>query len=260
MESETQSHEEGQSTGDKTGETIRSGRPLVNGSPIDEPTLELDPESPASILLQQSPRPLVSDPVSRTWATLLERPDSGNTDRPVLVQWVSPDSPEPPAHYHPKTETFKTLEGQLTVVRDGEPIQLDPGESLTVEPGHEHTFRNDTNEIVAFKAELPSIRMVKGLYTAWGLAHKRGRDEGGNFPGPGPVESLVIAADLYDETVMTMVPQSVQRVLWATAGRIARLSGATGITDGYLDASFWNRHVEQPELESPKDVTGESTN
>lgn len=255
MKSETQSHNQARSTGERERETLRTGRPLVNGSPIDGPTLELNPESPASVHLRQSPRPLVSDPVNRTWATLLEQPNSGNTDRPVLVQWVSPDSPEPPVHYHPTTETFKTLEGQLTVVRDGEPIQLDPGESLTVEPRHEHTFRNDTDEIVAFRAELPSIQMVKGLYTAWGLAHGRGRDEDGNFPGPGPIESLVIAADLYDETTMTIIPHSVQRVLWATVGRMARLSGATGITDVYLDGDFWNRHVEQPEWELPKDGT-----
>jgi mannose-6-phosphate isomerase-like protein (cupin superfamily) len=221
----------------------------VDGTSADGPTLALDPESPASVLLRQSPRPLVSDPASRTWATLLEVPDSGETDRPVLVQWVSPGSPEPPVHHHPTTETFRALEGRVTVVREGDPIRLDPGESLTVEPGQEHTFRNDTDEIVAFRAELPSIRTLKGLYTAWGLAHERGSDASGTYPGPGAVQSLVIAAELSDETTMTMAPLPVQRLLWATVGRVARLAGATGIDDAYLDASFWNRHVEQPEWE-----------
>jgi len=185
--------------------------------------------------------------VSETWATLLERPDSGETDRPVLLQWVSPTSPEPPVHSHSATETFRGLEGQTTVVCEGEQIRLGPGESLTVEPGQKHTFRNDTDEVVAFSAELPSMRTVKGLFTAWGLAHERGSDEDGTYPGPGPIRSLVVAADLAPETTIAMVPLPIQRLLWATVGRVARLAGTTGIDDAYLDASFWNRHVEQPE-------------
>lgn len=226
---------------------MRTGRPIVDGAPIDGPTLELNRESPASDLLRQSPRPLVSDPASRTWATLLERPDAGETDRPVLVQWLSLESPEPLAHYHPATESFTALEGRLTVVREGAPVELDPGDSLTVDPGRAHTFRNDTDETVAFRAELPSMTTVKGLFTAWKLAHERGGDENGNFPGPGPVQSLVIAADLYDETTVATAPQSVQKPFWVTVGLFARLSGATGVDDASLDASFWERHVEQPD-------------
>ncbi|WP_313692428.1 cupin domain-containing protein [Halorarum halobium] len=247
MESETQPRDQGRRTDRSRGRTLRTGRPLVDGRPVAGPTLELDPESPASALLRQSPHPLVSDPAGGTWAALLERPDSGRSDRPVLVQWVSPASPEPPVHYHSTTETFRPLEGQLTVVREGDPIRLDPDESLTVEPERAHTFRNDTDEVVAFEAELPSMRTVNGLYTAWGLAHERGRDGDGTYPGPGPVQSLVLAADLADETTMTTIPRPIQRLLGATVGRIARLTGAAGRTDAYLDASFWNRHVEQPE-------------
>jgi hypothetical protein len=94
------------------------------------------------------------------------------------------------------------------------------------------------------------MRTVRGLYTAWGLAHERGSDEQGNYPGPGTMRSLLVAADLYDETTMTVLPLPLQRLLWATVGRVARLSGATGIDDTYLDASFWERHVEQPEWEA----------
>ena len=64
------------------------------------------------------------------------------------------------------------------------------------------------------------------------------------------MQSLLVAADLYDETTMTVLPLPLQRLLWATVGRVARLSGATGIDDTYLDASFWERHVEQPEWEA----------
>jgi mannose-6-phosphate isomerase-like protein (cupin superfamily) len=246
MEHETCPAEQAQPTDGRGRPSIQTGRPLVDGTPTDGPTLELTPGSTACDRLRQSPRPLVSDPVSRTWATLLERPAAGDTDRPVLVQWVSPTSPEPPAHHHPKTETFRALEGTLTVVREGEAIDLSPGDSLTVEPGQAHTFRNESDAVVAFEAELPSMRTVRGLYTAWGLAHERGSDENGDYAGPGPLQSLVVAADLFDETVLTMVPVPLQRLLWAAVGRAAQVSGVTGIDDAYLDASFWQRHVEQP--------------
>lgn len=244
MESETASRDQGQRT--KENEILRTGRPLVDGTPVDGPTLELNPESAASDRLRQSSYPLVSDPVTRTWATLLETPESGETDRPVLLQWVSPDSPEPPAHSHPTTETFEALEGQLTIVLEGDLIQLEPGESLTVEAGQEHTFRNETEKTTAFRAELPSMRTVKGLYSIWALGHERGRDVDGSFSGPGLVQSLVVAEELSTETRMTMAPLPVQRFLWATVGRVARLAGVHGIDDSSLDASFWEQHVEQP--------------
>jgi len=245
MDSEPRSRDSGGRI-DSGNRTLRTGRPLADGSPTERPALELRPESPASARLPQSPSPLVSDPASETWATLLSRPEEGETDRPVLLQWASSNSPAPPPHHHPTTETFRTLEGTLTVVRDGDPVRLGPGDSLTVDPGQAHTFRNDTDATVAFRAALPSMRTVAGLYTAWGLAHERGRDDDGRYPGPGLLHSLAIAAEMYDETALAMAPKPVQRLLWAAVDRVAGLAGATGIDDAYLDPSFWNRHVEQP--------------
>lgn len=246
MDSERHSRDGGRRIDGSDGQTFSTGRPLADGNPMDGPTLELDRGSAASVRLRQSPRPLASDPASGTWATLLERPDRGETDRPVLLQWVSPASPAPPPHHHPTTETFRVLEGTLTVVREGDPVRLAPDDSLTVDPGQAHTFRNDTDGTVAFRAQLPSMRTVRGLYTAWGLAHERGRDDDGRYPGPGLLHSLAIAADLYDETAVSTVPEPVQRPLWAAVGRAAGLAGAAGIDDAYLDPSFWHRHVEQP--------------
>jgi len=250
MDSERRPPDGGERIDDGGGRTLRTGRPLADGTPTDGPALDLHPKSAASALLRQSPRPLVSDPVSETWATLLERPEQGETDRPVLVQWVSPESPAPPPHCHPTTETFRALAGTVTVVREGDPVRLDSGASLTVEPGQAHTFRNDTDETVAFSAALPSMLTVSALYTAWGLAHERGSDDDGTYPGPGLLRSLVIAADLFDETTMSMAPLPVQRLLWAVVGRAARLSGVPGIDDAYLESPFWERHVEQPEWDT----------
>jgi len=136
----------------------------------------------------------------------------------------------------------------LTVVVDGEPTVLAPGESVTVEPGWEHTFRNDTGDVVAFRAEPPSMLTVESLYTVWGLDHEGAFGSDGEYGEPGLLRALVISEDVADETTMTAVPLAAQRVLWATVGRLARAVGYSGIDDRYLDDAFWERRVEQPDL------------
>jgi quercetin dioxygenase-like cupin family protein len=205
-------------------------------------------------LYRESTYPLVSDLPSRTWATLLELPEEGDTDRPVLLHWLAPDATAPPRHVHPDTETFESLRGELTVVVEEEAIRLSPGESATVQPGREHAFRNDTDGIVAFRAELPSLRIIKGLYTTWGVTHERARSDGelrpGDFGGLGPsaLRALLVSEDLYPETVMSVGPVSVQRGLWATVGRLARRLGNTGVEDRFLREEFWTGYVEQPQF------------
>jgi hypothetical protein len=226
---------------------VRTGRPLgPDGDPLDRHALALDPAGPAADLLRESPRPLVSSPAAGIWATLLETPAEGETDRPVLVQWLAPDADQPPAHVHPSSETFAAVAGELTVVVDGDERRLGPGDAVTVPADSEHTFRNDSDEVVAFRAELPSMQTVRGLYTAWGLDHEGAED--GAFDGPGALHGLVLSADLYPDTEMTAAPLSVQKLLWATAGRVARAVGYGGVDDRYLSASFWQRRVEQPRL------------
>lgn len=56
---------------------------------------------------------------------------------------------------------------------------------------------------------------------------------------------LVLSEDLSDETTMTTPPLPVQRLLWATAGRVARITGYSGIDGACLDDEFWRSHVEQ---------------
>jgi mannose-6-phosphate isomerase-like protein (cupin superfamily) len=223
-----------------------TGRPRdADGTAINGPALAFDPDSPAGTLFQDSPHPLVSDPDAGLWAALLEHPEDGDTDRPVLLQWLTPNAPEPPAHVHPATETFEAVEGELTVLVEGDPIRLAPGETLTVDPGQEHTFRNPTDDTVAFRAALPSMLTVRGLYTTWGLSHD-GRLDTGDPAGLGPLRGLLLAEDLHPETTMTMAPAPVQRLLWATIGRLARALGHSGVEEHYLDDAFWERHVEQP--------------
>jgi quercetin dioxygenase-like cupin family protein len=210
--------------------------------------LELDSGGEAAELLRSAPRPLASNPGAGTWGTLLSRPDTGAADAPELLQWLGPDAGQPPAHRHPAPERFEVLRGQLAVVRDGEAHRLGPGDAVTVAPGVEHAFRNDTDGFVAFRAELPSMRTVLSLYTTWGLDHEGAFAADGGFGEPGPLHGLVLSEDVYDDTTVTMPPVAVQRLLWATVGRLARAAGYSGIDESYLRDAFWRRHVEQPAL------------
>jgi quercetin dioxygenase-like cupin family protein len=233
---------------------LRTGRPLDDaGDPTDRPALELAPDGRAATLLAASPRPLASSPGQGTWATLLERPKEGDTDRPVLVQWLAADASQPPPHTHPTTETFEAVTGELTVVRDCDLDVLAPGESVTVEPGTEHAFRNDTDGTVAFRARLPSMRTARALHSVWGMDHEgvfgNGPPGSGERYGePGLLHGLLLAESLRGETTMTDAPLSVQRVLWATVGRVARAVGYRGVDERYLEDGFWERRVEQPDL------------
>ncbi|QPV61490.1 cupin domain-containing protein [Halosimplex litoreum] len=234
-------------------EATRSAAVLTTGRPLDDdgrpnagPALELDRDGPAAALLRESPRALAASPGADLWATLLERPGEGETERPVLAQWLETDAPATPTHYHPASETFEVVSGTLTVEVDGERRRLGPGESVTVEAGVEHSFRNDTDGVVAFRAELPSMRTVASLYTAWGLDAEAALGEGEADGQPAPLDALALAAEVYPDTVTTVAPAPLQRVLWATVGRAARALGR-GIDDRYLDDGFWERRVEQPD-------------
>jgi len=232
-----------------TQSTLRTGRPLDDrGDPTDAPVLELDPDGRAAALLSGSSGPLVSSPGAGTWATLLERPDDGETDRPVLLQWLGPDAAEPPPHVHPVTETFEAVEGPLTLTVEESTRQLTPGERVTVDAGREHGFGNDTDDVVAFRAELPSMRTVETLYSVWGLDHEGAFGDDGAYGRPGPLHALLLSAYAYDETVTTALPLSVQKALWATVGRLARRLGYRAVDERFLADAFWTARVEQPDM------------
>ncbi|WP_436907311.1 cupin domain-containing protein [Halosimplex marinum] len=228
------------------GATRLTGRPLDDdGRPATGPALELDPDGRAARLLAESPRALVASPGAGTWATLLERPDEGETERPVLLQWLGPDAAEPPTHYHRVSETFEAVEGTLTVDVDGEVRRLGPGDSVTIGASVDHAFRNETDETVAFWAELPSMRTAASLYTVWGLDVEGAFGGEGDYGEPGLLAALPISEDVYPDTVTTVAPVPVQRALWATVGRAARALGHSGIDERYLDDAFWEERVEQ---------------
>jgi mannose-6-phosphate isomerase-like protein (cupin superfamily) len=222
-------------------ETLTTGRQVDDSGELAAgPALALDPGGEAADLLRATDRPLASNPGAGTWGVLLSE------DPPELLQWLAPDATSPPAHVHPDaTETFAVLSGTLTVVLDGEARELSAGESATVEAGVAHTFRNDTDGVVAFRAELPSLLTARSLYSVWRLDHEGAAGPDGE---PGPLHAMVMAADLQGDTHATAAPVALQRVLGATLGRVARAAGYDGVDERYVRDEFWEDRVEQPDL------------
>ena len=225
--------------------TLTTGRPLDDaGEPTDGPALEVDPDGPAMTLFSESSHALASSPGMGFWSTILSYPESGE-GTPAMLVWLAPDATELPPHVHAsETETFRALEGELTVVVDGEPERLGPDETYTVEPGEPHYFRNDTDGVVAFRVEVPWTRTIDTQYMSAGLDHE------GYFGADGEpdfLHGLLLAEYVRAETRIAAGPRIVQRALWASVGRVAKWTGRRAMDERYLDDAFWEGRVEQPD-------------
>jgi oxalate decarboxylase/phosphoglucose isomerase-like protein (cupin superfamily) len=75
-------------------------------------------------------------------------------------------------HYHPgQAETYRVLEGSLDVFREGRWNAVSAGESLTIEPGTVHGFRNATTSPVRFiNVHRPALGFEAHLQTLDRLA------------------------------------------------------------------------------------------
>ena len=76
--------------------------------------------------------------------SVLERPQ-GPDGALVMRFRLTPDTGSPPPHIHPHTvEVFEVLQGEFETLVGKEWRKLRAGESVTVEPGVRHTFRNNS--------------------------------------------------------------------------------------------------------------------
>jgi len=70
-------------------------------------------------------------------------PADPERDPSEVVFTAQPGGPAPPPHVHPRQREIFTLEeGDFELLLDGSWRKLAPGESVTVEPGATHTYRN----------------------------------------------------------------------------------------------------------------------
>jgi quercetin dioxygenase-like cupin family protein len=76
--------------------------------------------------------------------TFVDSPTDPEREPLVMEFLLQPDCIAPPPHVHPgsQRETFEVLEGEFELRKGRAWQRLEAGQSLTVEPGEVHTFRN----------------------------------------------------------------------------------------------------------------------
>jgi mannose-6-phosphate isomerase-like protein (cupin superfamily) len=197
------------------------------------------------------PRAYARRPSRRPYTPPPAASSGTRTTDPALLVWLAPDATELPPHVHTAdSERFRTLRGELTVVEEGGTNRLGPDEEHTVEPGREHYFRNDTDGFVAFHVELPWRKTLETQFTSFGLDHEGAFGGSDAYGEPGFVYGVVAGEYLREGTTVAVAPRPVQRLLWATVGRIARVAGYRAVDERCLRDGVWERTVEQPELSS----------
>lgn len=227
----------------KRPETVTFGRTLADGEPIDD-GLTFPIDSPTVELLAGASSPLISNPVLGEYgAALVEAEDVDETFVRALA--ITPSGAAGPAeHYHRHyDESFEVVEGEFVVEVEGDPQTLSPGESMTVEAGTPHTFRNESDSYATCVIETrPAGRFVDVVQLLFGLAHDGKLPDSGR---PSFLQAMVMADEMGDDTVFTSPPSAVQKLMTAVFAPVGRLAGYQAHYPAYAEDSFWEERVEQ---------------
>ena len=226
--------------------TVPVGRTLdADGEPVPGSGFEVDPDGEVAAKLRESSGLLVSNPVSREWLAVLERPEVTGGEYLSGVYVIAGDGP--PAHYHVDyEETFEVIAGELTVVVEGSPRRVPAGESYTVPPGTVHKPRYDGDRFAAAVGTVsPPGRTLELIGTTWGLTHDGETATDGR---PSFLQGMALTAAFADDTVFVSPPPAVTLPLAAVLAPLARRFGYRATYPRYERQAFWERHVEQPSL------------
>lgn len=164
------------------------------------------------------------NPVTRERATLIEAPWWNPEGRSVADLTALVGAHVVGEHLHPAiTERFTVLEGELTVVRDGERSVLHAGETAEVLPGVWHDWWNASDRDALVRVEItPGERFTHMIETLFGLA----REGHVNAKGmPDPLQLSLFASEFSDVLLLKRPPPAVQRVVFGALGSIARRRG-----------------------------------
>jgi quercetin dioxygenase-like cupin family protein len=138
--------------------------------------------------------------------------------------YIAPGGHLPTGHVHPsQTETFEIVSGTLTMSLDGRTVEAGPGETVVIEPGVNHDFANNTDEVVHFKAEVrPALKIESLIETMYGLAADGKTNRWGI---PNPLRMAVIAGAHFDTVRLSFPPAFVQRAALSVGAPIGRILG-----------------------------------
>jgi quercetin dioxygenase-like cupin family protein len=167
---------------------------------------------------------VLENPVTRERAVIMELPWQNADRRAVAEMTALPGARVVGEHLHPAIhERFSVLEGELTVIRDGQRSTLRAGESAEIEPGvwHDWFNRGDVDAVVRVEVT-PGERFAHILETLFGLA----REGHVNAKGmPDLLQLALTAQEFSDVVVFRKPPPRVQRLVFGALAPIARRRG-----------------------------------
>jgi quercetin dioxygenase-like cupin family protein len=167
---------------------------------------------------------ILENPVTRERAVIVELPWQNADGRAVAEMTALPGARVVGEHLHPALrETFSVLEGELTVVRDGQRSTLRAGEAAHIEPGVWHDWFNEAAVDAVVRVEVtPGERFAHMIETLFGLAREGHVDAKGM---PNLLQLALTAQEFSDVIVFRKPPASVQRVVFGALTPIARRRG-----------------------------------
>ena len=166
----------------------------------------------------------MENPVTRERAVIVELPWQNTEGRAVAELTALAGARVVGEHLHPALhESFSVLEGELTLVRDGQRLTLRAGESAGVAPGVWHDWFNEADVDAVVRVEVtPGERFAHMIETLFGLA-REGHVNGKGMPNL--LQLALTAQEFSDVIVFRKPPPSVQRVVFSVLAPIARRRG-----------------------------------
>ena len=170
------------------------------------------------------PGEVLENPVTRERAVIVELPWQNTEGRAVAELTALAGARVVGEHLHPALhESFSVLEGELTLVRDGERLTLRAGEGAGIAPGVWHDWFNEADVDAVVRVEVtPGERFAHMIETLFGLA-REGHVNGKGMPNL--LQLALTAQEFSDVIVFRKPPPSVQRVVFSVLAPIARRRG-----------------------------------
>lgn len=128
------------------------------------------------------------------------------------------------AHFHPEQhESFKVLEGMISVRQDGRESTYVAGEEFEIPRGVVHNMRNLSNQPVRVRWQVrPALQTQEFFETTFGLAEDGLTNEAGI---PNILQLAVWMRDYRTMFVLSEPPLVVQRVLFGGLAVLGKLLG-----------------------------------
>jgi quercetin dioxygenase-like cupin family protein len=155
---------------------------------------------------------------------IIELPWQNTEGRAVAELTALPGARVVGEHMHPALhESFSVLQGELTVIRDGQRSTLRAGDHAHIEPHVWHDWFNESDVDAVVRVEvMPGERFAHMIETLFGLAREGHVNRKGM---PNPLQLALTAQEFSDVIVLRKPPPSVQRVVFGALGPIARRRG-----------------------------------